>query len=29
LARDALLLAGNEDGLNRYFPEYCWKYEYH
>jgi len=29
LARDALLLAGNEDGLNRYFPEYRWKYEYH
>lgn len=29
LARDALLLAGSEDGLSRYFPEYRWKYEYH
>lgn len=29
LAREALLLAGSEDGLNRYFPEYRWKYEYH
>lgn len=29
LAREALLLAGSEDGLNQYFPEYRWKYEYH
>ena len=29
LAREALLLAGSKDGLNRYFPEYRWKYEYH
>jgi len=29
LAREALLLAGSEDGLSRYFPEYRWKYEYH
>lgn len=29
LGREALLLAGSEDGLNRYFPEYRWKYEYH
>lgn len=29
LAREALLLAGSENGLNRYFPEYRWKYEYH
>jgi len=29
LAREALLLAGSEDGLNQHFPEYRWKYEYH
>lgn len=29
LARETLLLAGSEEGLNQYFPEYRWRYEYH
>lgn len=29
LAREALLLAGSEEGMNQYFPEYRWRYEYH
>lgn len=29
MAREALLLAGSEEGLNQYFSEYHWKYEYH
>lgn len=28
LAREALILAGSEEGLNQYFPEYRWRYEY-
>ncbi len=29
LVREVLLLAGSEEGLNQYFPEYRWSYEYH
>lgn len=28
LAREALLLAGSEEGLRQHFPEYRWRYEY-